>query len=72
MDPNIPQKEPAPRSWRSIIISASLIVLGITPWANAQLPTPDLPAFCPPLTAFAEPTLFNLMWGTTPIKFPYA
>jgi len=51
---------------------AGLLVLGITPWAQAQQPQPDFPAYCPPLTAFATPTLFDVMFGTTPIRFPYA
>jgi hypothetical protein len=63
-------KSPGP-SWRGIITLAGLFVLGITPWASAQLDTPDLPAYCPPLTAFAQPTLFDLFWGMTPIRFPY-
>ena len=64
--------QPRPRrSWAQIITMAGLVVLGITPWAQAQLPTPNLPALCPPLTAFATPTLFDYVWGTTPIRFPY-
>ena len=59
------------RSWRGIVTMAGLIVLGLTPWAKGQLATPDLPAYCPPLTAFANPTFFDLFWGTTPIRFPY-
>lgn len=50
---------------------AGLFVLGITPWAYAQLDAPNQPAFCPPLTSIATPTLFNALWGTTPIRFPY-
>ena len=50
---------------------AGLVVLGITPWAQAQLPPPNLPAVCPPLTAFASPSLFDFFWGTTPTRFPY-
>ncbi len=59
------------RFWSRALTLAGLVVLGITPWANAALPQPDLPAVCPPLTAFAHPTLFDVFWGTTPIKFPY-
>ena len=68
---NDTQPEKPRRSWRNIITMAGLIVLGVTPWASAQLPTPDLPAYCPPLTAFAHPTMFDVFWGTTPIRFPY-
>jgi len=59
------------RFWSRVLTMAGLTILGITPWANAALPQPDLPAVCPPLTAFAHPTLFDVFWGTTPIKFPY-
>lgn len=59
------------RFWSRVLTMAGLAVLGITPWANAALPQPNLPAICPPLTAFAHPTLFDVFWGTTPIKFPY-
>jgi hypothetical protein len=55
-----------------ILTFAGLVVLGVAPWAKAQLPQPDFPAYCPPLTAFANPTLFDVFFGTTPIKFPYA
>lgn len=58
-------------SWSRIMTFAGLVVLGITPWAQAQLPPPNLPAVCPPLTAFASPTLFDFFWGTTPTRFPY-
>ncbi len=58
-------------SWSRITTFAGLIILGITPWAQAQLPPPNLPAVCPPLTAFASPSLFDFFWGTTPIRFPY-
>ncbi len=58
-------------SWRNIVTMAGLIVLGITPWAQAQQSPPDMPAYCPPLTAFATPTLFDVFWGTTTIRFPY-
>ena len=70
---NIAPQAPAPRrfSWRNVVTVAGLIVLGITPWAQAQQPPPDMPAYCPPLTAFATPTLFDVFWGTTPIRFPY-
>ncbi|GJQ26737.1 MAG: hypothetical protein HBSAPP02_17690 [Phycisphaerae bacterium] len=59
------------RFWSRVLTMAGLAVLGLTPWANAALPQPDLPAICPPLTAFAHPTFFDFLWGTTPIKFPY-
>lgn len=70
--PTMPM-EPRPSrwSWRRITTLAGLVVLGVTPWAQAQLPPPNDPAFCPPLTAFAGPTAFDLFWGTTPIRFPY-
>ena len=58
-------------SWSRVFTLAGLIVLGVTPWAQAQLPPPNFPAYCPPLTAFANPTLFDMFWGTTPIRFPY-
>ena len=58
-------------SWRHIITLAGLVVLGITPWVSAQNPPPNMPAYCPPLTAIANPSLFDLVWGTTPIRFPY-
>lgn len=70
MKPN--EKPESTRSWRNAIFMAGLVVLGVTPWASAQLPTPDLPALCPPLTAFAHPSFFDVMWGTTPIRWPYA
>ena len=57
--------------WRNIVTLAGLIVLGITPWAQAQLPPPDQPAFCPPLTSLATPTFFDVLFGTTPIRFPF-
>lgn len=57
--------------WIRVITYAGMIVLGITPWARAQLDPPNNPAFCPPLTAFASPTLFDVFWGTTPIRFPF-
>ena len=57
--------------WRNIVLLAGLIVLGITPWAQAQLPPPDQPAYCPPLTSLATPTIFDVLFGTTPIRFPF-
>lgn len=57
--------------WTRAVMFAGMIVLGLTPWAHAQLSAPNQPAFCPPLTSIANPTLFNLFWGTTPIRFPY-
>lgn len=78
MDPIMNTKQPnhlapdRPRwSWSRISTIAGLFLLGVAPWASAQLPTPNLPALCPPLTAFAGPTMFDLFWGTTPIRFPY-
>jgi hypothetical protein len=60
------------RQWRGRITLAALAVLGLTPWAQAAIqPLPDLPAFCPPLSAFATPTLFDVWFGTTPLRFPY-
>jgi len=50
---------------------AGLIVLGITPWALAQQPPPVQPAFCPPLTSLATPTLIDVLFGLTPIRFPF-
>jgi hypothetical protein len=58
-------------SWRYILTLAGLVMLGITPWASAQAPQPNMPAYCPPLTAIANPSLFDVFWGTTPIRFPY-
>jgi hypothetical protein len=74
MDPQTPldPKSATRTQWRNTLLMAVLVVLGVTPWAKAQLPLPDLPAICPPITAFAVPSLFDLYWGTTPIKFPYA
>lgn len=67
-----PPESPQPGwSWGRIITFAGLVVLGVTPWAQAQLPPPNDPALCPPLTAFAGPTFFDYFWGTTPIRFPY-
>ncbi|MBX3394033.1 MAG: hypothetical protein KF841_01565 [Phycisphaerae bacterium] len=63
---------PSPISfWRRIATLAALLVLGITPFAQAQLDPPNYPSVCPPLTSLANPTLFDLLWGTTPIRFPY-
>lgn len=61
------------RSWRNIVTMASLFVLGITPWAQAQLPplNPPPPVLCPPLTGIATPTLFNVLFGTSPFRFPF-
>lgn len=61
----------APGFWWRITTMAGLFVLGITPWAHAQLDPPNQPAFCPPLTSLATPTLFDVFWGTTPIRFPF-
>jgi len=59
--------------WSRIATLAGLAVLGITPWAQAQLPPLDPPpaVICPPLTAIATPTLFDVFFGTTPIRFPF-
>ncbi len=71
-DTAAPPESPQPGwSWGRIITFAGLVVLGVTPWAQAQLPPPNDPALCPPLTAFAGPTFFDYFWGTTPIRFPY-
>ena len=62
----------APR-WKRIVTLAGLAVLGVTPWAQAQLAPLDPPpaVICPPLTAIANPTLFDVYFGTTPIRFPF-
>lgn len=59
--------------WKRIAAMAGLAVLGITPWAQAQLAPLDPPpaVICPPLTAIATPTLFDVYFGTTPIRFPF-
>ena len=57
--------------WRNVITLAALVVLGITPWALAQQPPPVQPALCPPLTSIATPTLFDVLFGTMPIRFPF-
>ncbi len=59
--------------WRKIATLAGMAVLGITPWAQAQLAPLDPPpaVICPPLTAIATPTLFDVWFGTTPIRFPF-
>jgi hypothetical protein len=56
---------------KRILTLAGLLVLGVTPWAQAQLPPPDLPAVCYPLTAFAKPTLFNVFWNVPVFRFPF-
>lgn len=58
-------------SWQRVSTLGALAVLGLTPWAQAQQPLPDFPAVCPPLTAFATPTLFDVWFGTAPIRFPF-
>ncbi len=58
-------------SMKRILTLAGLVVLGVTPWATAQLPEPTLPAACYPLTAFARPTLFNVLFGLPVFRFPY-
>lgn len=73
--PTAPLEQPADTqtgwTWGRIVTLAGLVVLGVTPWAQAQLPPPNEPALCPPLTAFANPTAFDFFWGTMPIRFPY-
>ena len=59
------------RVWQRATTLGALAVLGLTPWAQAQQPLPDFPAVCPPLTAFATPTLFDVWFGTAPIRFPF-
>ncbi len=59
------------RCWQRAATLGALAVLGLTPWAQAQQPLPDFPAICPPLTAFATPTLFDVWFGTAPIRFPF-
>lgn len=59
------------KSLKRVLTLAGLVVLGVTPWASAQLPQPSLPAFCYPLTAFARPTLFNLFWGVPVFRWPF-
>jgi hypothetical protein len=66
-----PVESNAPGFWSRTLMMAGLIVLGITPWAHAQLAPPNEPAFCPPLTSLATPTLFNVFTGTTPFRFPF-
>lgn len=65
------QTERPALSIRRILTLAGLIVLGLTPWARAQLPQPSLPAVCYPLTAFARPTLFNVLWGLPVFRWPF-
>jgi len=60
-----------PWTWRQRLTLAGLAVLGLTSWAEASQAVPNYPAVCPPLTAFATPTLFDVWWGTAPIRFPY-
>jgi len=61
------------RCWRDIVTLAALAVLGIAPWAQAQLqsPQPPPPVVCPPLTAIATPTFFDVIFGTIPFRFPF-
>ena len=56
---------------KRIATLAGLVVLGVTPWAQAQLPQPTLPAACYPLTAFAHPSIFNVIWNIPVFRFPY-
>lgn len=67
-----PEPADAPR-WKQIVTLAGLAVLGMTPWAQAQLPPLDPPpaVICPTWTAIATPTLFDVWFGTTPIRFPF-
>lgn len=66
-----PAEEPPPSPWQRAITLAGLLVLGVTPFAHAQFDAPTYPAYCPPLTAFSNATLFDMFWNTTPIRFPY-
>ena len=68
-----PTEDGGSTPWSRIVTLASLVVLGITPWASAQLAPLDPPpaVICPPLTAIATPTLFDVFFGTTPIRFPF-
>lgn len=59
------------KAFKRIMTLAGLIVLGVTPWASAQLPQPSLPAVCYPLTAFARPTLWNVLFGQPVFRWPY-
>lgn len=58
-------------TWRQRLTLAGMTVLGLTTWAEASQALPNYPAVCPPLTAFATPTMFDVWWGTAPIRFPY-
>ncbi len=72
--PDSSSDEPPPRRrWREIVTLAALVLLGITPWAQAQLqpPQPPPPVVCPPLTAIATPTFFDVLFGTMPFRFPF-
>lgn len=71
MPPADGEDRPLRWSWRRIVTAAGLIVLGVTPWAQAQLPPPNQPAWCSPLTSIANPTFFNFFWGEPVIRFPY-
>ncbi|HWL94775.1 MAG TPA: hypothetical protein VNT79_14740 [Phycisphaerae bacterium] len=71
-DPNfIALPSVRPSFWRRTLTFAGLLVLGVTPWAQAQLSEPNEPAYCSPLTSIANPTLFDMFWGTTPIRWPF-
>jgi hypothetical protein len=59
------------QSIKRVLTFAGLIVLGITPWASAQLAQPTRPAACYPLTAFARPTILNVLWGLPVFRFPF-
>lgn len=71
LSPELIQRIAARRFWTRVFIFAGLLILGITPWAQAQLATPNEPALCPPLTSIATPTLFDALFNTTPIRWPY-
>ena len=73
MNQTSPMENGDPSRWTRIATLAGLAVLGITPWAHAQLAPLDPPpaVICPPLTAIATPTLFDVFFGTTPIRFPF-
>jgi hypothetical protein len=72
-EPDMNQPPPSGSRWDRILTLAGLAVLGISPWAQAQLdPIEPPPAvICPPLTAIANPTIFDVFFGTTPIRFPF-
>jgi len=68
-NPQLPTS--GPNRWQRVLTLAGLFVLGLTPWAMAQQAQPSQPVYCPPLTAFATPTLFDFWFGTTPFRYPF-